>query len=86
MTASIYTDVMVSNERKATISIRAITEDTYLYEITESPHSPVRGTVQTTTSAPLIVLGDVLNDYAVLTSSLHISCRIMKTQSQGEVP
>lgn len=62
--AGVYFDLMVSNEPKATVSIRALgagPSTTYAYEVSEQG-SKVRGTVEA--QAPdLALVALVLNDY-----------------------
>ncbi len=61
MIGSLYFDLLESNERKATVSIRPVTNNTYLYEITAS-EDKTRGTVNTDTTNPLALVAKVLAD------------------------
>lgn len=60
---SIYLDLIVSNEPRASISIRSLSPQTYGYQITRGRTAPTRGTVTSMGKDPLQILRLVLNDY-----------------------
>lgn len=59
-------DVMVSNEHRATISIRPLTKEVYGYLITRGKNAPQRGTITSMGKDPLQLLRLVLDDYLSL--------------------